>query len=179
MVMGVRQQLKPQTQEERKRKLMHQCTYCGTPLANKRLTYCNENCRNKYWEKHSWTWLRPKILKRDNFTCQECGLQIKVEGAYYVVVADPQNKLLQKSQPRGKHGNGFWFIPLVVDHILAIALGGDEWDENNLLTRCYWCNKAKTRRDIAKIAKVRKVDDVTRKRPLNSFFGEKKKCNVN
>lgn len=47
---------------------------------------------------------------------------------------------------------------LIADHIHAIALGGDEWDINNLQTLCPECNKIKTAEDAGKIAKLREID---------------------
>jgi 5-methylcytosine-specific restriction endonuclease McrA len=47
---------------------------------------------------------------------------------------------------------------LVADHIVPIALGGDEWDINNIQTLCLECNKEKTAQDIKEIAKARKKE---------------------
>jgi len=47
---------------------------------------------------------------------------------------------------------------LVADHVVAIALGGEEWDMDNIQTLCKWCNKEKTRIDIGKIARLRDVE---------------------
>lgn len=47
---------------------------------------------------------------------------------------------------------------LIADHILAIALGGDEWDINNIQTLCPDCNKIKTAKDAGKIAKLRDIE---------------------
>ncbi len=44
---------------------------------------------------------------------------------------------------------------LTGDHIHPIALGGDEWDINNIQTLCEQCNKAKTAQDIKEIAVLR------------------------
>ena len=47
---------------------------------------------------------------------------------------------------------------LICDHIHAIALGGDEWDINNIQTLCPECNKIKTKEDAGKIAKLRFIE---------------------
>jgi 5-methylcytosine-specific restriction endonuclease McrA len=47
---------------------------------------------------------------------------------------------------------------LIADHILAIALNGEEWDINNLQTLCVECNKIKTAEDMIKIAKLRDIE---------------------
>jgi len=49
---------------------------------------------------------------------------------------------------------------LIGDHIHPIALGGDEWDINNIQTLRKKCNKAKTALDLKKIAELRKVEKI-------------------
>jgi hypothetical protein len=48
----------------------------------------------------------------------------------------------------------------VVDHIKPIALGGSEWDEDNMQTLCVKCNKVKTARDARVIARQRVKDQL-------------------
>ena len=45
---------------------------------------------------------------------------------------------------------------LVGDHIIPIAVGGPEFDINNVQTLCIQCNKLKTKRDAGAIAKHRR-----------------------
>jgi 5-methylcytosine-specific restriction endonuclease McrA len=47
---------------------------------------------------------------------------------------------------------------IVMDHIKPIALGGAEFDINNLQLLCKVCNKIKTRQDAKDIAKQREVE---------------------
>lgn len=49
---------------------------------------------------------------------------------------------------------------LIGDHIVPIALGGDEWDIENIQTLCSDCNKEKTRQDAADIAQLRKKESL-------------------
>lgn len=49
---------------------------------------------------------------------------------------------------------------LIGDHIIPIALGGDEWDLNNIQTLCIKCNKIKTAQDAKDIAKQRRKEKV-------------------
>ena len=49
---------------------------------------------------------------------------------------------------------------LILDHINPIALGGAEFDESNLQILCWECNKIKTRKDHAEIAKARKLEKI-------------------
>lgn len=43
-----------------------------------------------------------------------------------------------------------------VDHIKAICLGGDQWNEKNLQVLCYADHKVKTKEDMAKLKAYRK-----------------------
>ena len=44
------------------------------------------------------------------------------------------------------------------DHIIPIALGGEEFDIDNVQTLCIACNKIKTKQDIKDIAKQRRKE---------------------
>jgi len=54
-------------------------------------------------------------------------------------------------------GNDKW-LSFEVDHIIAVALGGDFWDEANLQVLCSICHKEKTKKDAKKIAELRKKE---------------------
>ncbi len=47
---------------------------------------------------------------------------------------------------------------LIGDHIIPIALGGNQWDENNVQTLCISCDKIKTKEDASEIAKLRRIE---------------------
>jgi 5-methylcytosine-specific restriction endonuclease McrA len=47
---------------------------------------------------------------------------------------------------------------LIGDHIIPIAIGGEEYDLENVQTLCIKCNKIKTKEDIKKIALYRRQD---------------------
>jgi len=51
---------------------------------------------------------------------------------------------------------GWTYDTFEVDHIKAVALGGDMFDEKNLQVLCYTCHKDKTKTDVKKIAELRK-----------------------
>ncbi len=55
----------------------------------------------------------------------------------------------------GKHSTA---SELIGDHIIPIALGGDEWDLKNIQTLCIKCNKKKTKKDAKNIAKQRRIE---------------------
>lgn len=52
---------------------------------------------------------------------------------------------------------------LVGDHIKPIALGGEEFDVDNVQTLCILCDKIKTKEDQAKIGKQRRIEKVQEK----------------
>jgi len=87
--------------------------------------YCKNHSGSDMSPFTSWVGLRSKILKRDNYCCVKC-----------------------KNKESYEH-------PLIADHIIAIALGGDEWDMDNIQTLCSKCNKIKTANDAKEIAKLR------------------------
>ena len=54
-------------------------------------------------------------------------------------------------------------INLIGDHIKPIALGGEEFDINNVQTLCMGCDKIKTKQDQKKIARERRIEKVQEK----------------
>lgn len=62
--------------------------------------------------------LRPKVLKRDNYRCHWCGIQLRRPGSD--VGAPPH-----------------------VDHVVPVALGGAPFDMANLVASCRRCNLSK------------------------------------
>jgi len=54
-------------------------------------------------------------------------------------------------------------INLIGDHIIPIAIGGEEFDVENVQTLCEKCNKIKTKKDHEKIAKQRRIEKVQSK----------------
>lgn len=59
---------------------------------------------------------------------------------------DAVNKML-KGIPREPN--------MEVDHKVAVALGGDMWDEDNMQTMCNKCHKVKTKEDMQKLKALR------------------------
>lgn len=93
-----------------------------------------------------WADFRERALKRDHHKCVKCGRKY----------GDRDDK-------------GFIHTEFVVDHIQPIALGGAEFDMDNLQTLCWECNKKKTHEDIKLIAATRrayKLAERTRQRQL-------------
>ena len=79
----------------------------------------------------NWSSLRIAVFERDNYKCIKCSIEGKSE--------------------TGKTYN------LIADHIIPIALGGSEFNINNIQTLCINCNKIKTANDIKRISLQRKV----------------------
>jgi hypothetical protein len=143
----------PRTEEEKLRVLNHQCVQCGVSLLpNKRLVYCSDACRQAYWIRHDWSDLRAKVLKKADYTCSKCGFKPEIS----------------------EHGYSFGHQTraLVVDHIVPIALGGEEFDESNLQVLCFKCDKEKTRIDRKKIRKAKRgIQPITYVNPFYADLG--------
>ncbi len=79
---------------------------------------------------NNWPTMRNKVL-RENPNCASC------------------------ERPRANSYDGHW-NPWVVDHIIPISIGGEEFDEANLQLLCPECNKVKTAQDMKLIALQRR-----------------------
>ena len=118
----------------------NQCPACGKPKAEwtRRTDWacCSTECSNEYYDNMRQVFdpavLREKTLKRDDYTCAVCGVR-------HVELYGHEHKL-------------------VADHIVPIAMGGDQWDMDNLQTLCRTCDKKKTRKDQGDIGKVRRIE---------------------
>jgi len=47
---------------------------------------------------------------------------------------------------------------LILDHIIPIAMGGEEFNEDNLQILCKECNKIKTKKDMGDIARFKNIE---------------------
>ena len=117
------------------------CLNCGKVIEEKRRKkYCSESCSHEWFRKHYWVGMRDYILKIQKYTCQKCG------------ATPPRNeKGFFSWSLDGSKNDGYAYV---VDHIIPIALGGEEFNESNLQVLCGICNKEKTKVDQAKIAKL-------------------------
>lgn len=139
-------------------------------------TCCSTKCTEEYYKENgyiTWAELREEALKRDNYTCVKCGKQptsIVYHNIFKEVMID------QLLLPQGVRQ--FLVVDksaLVGDHIIPIAVGGDEWDLSNVQTLCIDCNKKKTRLDLQKIHKERDKKRILRHHyKLKEYGGEKK-----
>ena len=124
-------------------------------------TYCKKHSCHDLWDYTSWQHVRVRALKRDNYTCVKCGDNREYTRRERVCEAIDENKegkLIIVNKIRG-----YTYPNLIADHIKPIALGGDEWDLENIQTLCYKCNKIKTAQDIKDIAKLRRLEKLQSK----------------
>ena len=154
---------------------------CLVPTCNdKRERYKKVNKFRNYCKKHGWQDMKPftnwgalrlRVFKRDNFKCVKCGerptKEIKMDNYYDNQWHKSYNKKqirewykFTKFEIRGEQEIAIVDddSQLVGDHIIPIALGGDEWDINNIQTLCVKCNKIKTKKDVKNIAKFRNIE---------------------
>ena len=117
------------------------CPMCGLPKKDwkRRIdwTCCSTDCTTKYSEHILvWQYWKLKSFKRDNFTCVKCGEKPTQEDWHKKVIPDTSK--------------------LVGDHVIPIAIGGEEYELDNVQTLCIKCNKIKTKEDAKRIALYRK-----------------------
>ena len=134
---------------------------CLVPICNKRRElYKNSRTRN-YCEDHdcmdlykfnSWHGVRIRAFKRDNHTCVKCGKQPKKKEYKSELQKDGSYKYfwIKTNKPDSSQ--------LIGDHIIPIALGGEEFNIDNVQTLCIECNKIKTKQDAKDIAKQRRKE---------------------
>jgi len=100
-------------------------------------TCCSIDCSKKYQECWKvWQYWKLKAFERDNFTCVKCGERPTQKDWHKQIIPDTSK--------------------LIADHIIPIAIGGGEYDLDNVQTLCEKCNKIKTKKDLKEIAIFRK-----------------------
>ena len=140
------------------------CPACGKPkekwTRRKDWRCCSVECTERFWENEvkvkSWQHLRYQCFERDGWQCKICGKQ---PTKHITLGYEPEySKILHIHYSKKERCNIATIVDaLVADHIIPIALGGEEWDINNLQTLCSECHKKKTKEDIKKIAELRKI----------------------
>lgn len=146
----------------------NQCPSCGKSKNewNRRKDWrcCSMDCTEKFElfkVIRSWPDLRRQTFIRDKFTCAGCRNKFQTKimfDDYFGEKYYATNSLLIELNKE----EGFAIVgedeKLIADHIKAIALGGEQWDSNNIQTLCIGCNKEKTREDAGKIAQLRRIE---------------------
>ncbi len=138
-----------------------------------------EGTLSDFWQQRLWNNIRNFILKRDNFTCQNCGLKcekgathpkssrIAEERGVWNKDSNDYEMKWQRIEPGQYHyhGTDSWF-ELEVHHIIPRSRGGTNHPKN-LKTVCDQCHDVYTaelhrdngrkRRDDLKSAKIKNV----------------------
>ena len=130
--------------------------------SNNTRNYCKDHTYQDMYEFTSWVGLREKVLRRDNYTCVKCGdnrrdvvVTIKSKQMVNWNEWKPNKEFKPRYEIREREETS---NNLIGDHIIPIALGGDEFDINNIQTLCLKCNKIKTAKDIKDIAILRRKE---------------------
>lgn len=87
------------------------CLGCGIQLTGRNQSWCNGDCSHNFYSKYIWSNLRSRLLKESKHKCQTCNTK-SCDGTF----------------------------PLEVHHIHPIALGGNPFDEENLIVVCPVCH---------------------------------------
>lgn len=114
--------------ESKKGQSGYACRQCGAPAKWPFTYYCIRE-HKEAWEKENsppfWSDVRQEILKRDNHTCQICGVT--------------QDELTQRSQETDRYF--YSEFSLEVDHIKPVKTHPHlEFDRDNLRTLCHDCH---------------------------------------
>ena len=136
------------------------CGGCGKPKSEwKRSTRwkcCSVECTTHMQQNYQyfgWPELRMKAFKRDNFTCAMCKKKPEVIIDEHKELSDGR---IEWAKRIVDHPTNYQYAEqLIGDHIIPIAMGGGEWDIDNVQTLCIECNKIKTKGDAGKIAILR------------------------
>jgi len=127
------------------------CRVCKEECPGRRRTYCSENCKkiaNATQKFFLWKTLRKKVLKRDNWTCQECGENKQDKIDHF---KEEKPDLVERmGEPDFDH-------KFHADHIKPVSKGGKVFDMDNLQVLCEDCNLSKS-------------DKYNGKKTLNDFY---------
>lgn len=131
------------------------CRVCQEDVVDGRWNYCSERCREIASTLQSmflWTSVRDRVLERDNYTCQNCGLT--KERAYRAYHQTMELAFEEEENTNARTWASIWdqygspsHDPFEVDHIERIADGGHAFSESNLQTLCEDCHEAKTAKE--------------------------------
>lgn len=114
------------------------CLNCSKMITTKRRRkYCSEDCAYEFFANHNHSVMRNWLVDKRGAICEKCG-----------------KKLTEKNN------NISWikWEDIIIDHKIPIALGGEEFGEENLWILCQKCNKEKTKQDVKHIAEKRKEE---------------------
>jgi 5-methylcytosine-specific restriction endonuclease McrA len=166
-------EMKPQEQKIGN-KIVKRCLNCNKIIPERNSKYCSLECANQFFVKHNQRGIASYVFKRERGMCQKCGWQnpyfhmprpkkpgYQESYQIYRQKMDQYNQLYDRyinalNKWREKHKN-CKRREFIADHIVPIALGGDEFDPKNVQLLCEVCNKKKTKLDQGKIARKRRL----------------------
>lgn len=133
---------------------------------------CSTKCTQKYVKEmvvFGWREMRLKAFERDKFTCVHCKKTPKKKAVctngfyktgkelldYYknYNLSYPNPTIISENPPTLEHDDP---TQLIGDHIKPIAIGGEQWELDNVQTLCIECDKVKTKQDQGDIAEFRR-----------------------
>ena len=110
------------------------CHRCGIDLPKFKRKWCSEDCALLYARNHSWGFAREAAIKRDNSTCQRCG--VKVVDSHY-----GEDKSVWAEVNHIEPRNGMGYEPGCHNH------------QKNLETLCHPCH-LKTTKEQGRIRRL-------------------------
>lgn len=140
------------------------CLWCGKDLSfdGRRISFCKEKHADKYYGNFVFAESAFKIFDRDQYKCVKCGFNEKEFQKELDKKFNPydwRKPAIRKKRNEYIESMGFSLNQayLEIDHIIAVRMGGDPIDPDNLQTLCYPCHKKKTKQDITKISNINAV----------------------
>lgn len=121
------------------------CRECGQPAKHPFTFYCRRTHKKKWEKEHSppvWGYVRTEILKRDNHTCQLCGVTQEELSAAWKQVQEEHDAKWRAGYRKPYLKDINWYdYQLEVDHILPVKTHPElEFDRDNCRTLCHPCH---------------------------------------
>ena len=143
------------------------CRWCGLDVKRlnpKRRTFCSDECVHEYSIRSSSSFMRKYIAKRDNYTCQICGLNCR--GFLRHLINYVRTHIWNGEKTRLELEKEFFAMNEMewvntsnrstfydIDHIVPVVKGAGQCGEDNLRTVCLRCHRietAKLRKELRK-----------------------------
>jgi len=146
----------PPGKDEQGQKL---CAWCGQPTRSNRRKYCSPDCADEVGIRAGF--LFGRVLQRDNWTCQICGLDCR---ALKKLLEDARNRqkasknVSWRDHSRASLNLGIKSSVAEVDHIIPVVEGGGSCGLENLRTVCIWCHRNETKKLAARLAEKRRME---------------------
>ena len=159
---------------------------CGKIIPERNQKYCSPQCSQEWFAKHNQHGMATFVFKRESGVCQKCGHTNKPlclvyprrpkwnpngYKAHREEMAKYDEQIQEYARAVSEYRKTHPYRDFIADHIIPIALGGAEFDTNNVQLLCEVCNKKKTKQDQGKIAKKRKLIKLFGKngKPITEF----------